>query len=99
MYEGAVMSTRPPAIATMNCHPAKLSVEPDGETSPTSRRTTVHRHTLPRPLVGTLDGPSKTIVVEPIQIPAGKPLPPAVTPEREPERSAPPPEREPVPAG
>ena len=56
------------------------------------------RHTAPRPLVGTLDGPSKTIVVEPIKVPAGKPLPPAVPPEREPERSAPVPEREPVPA-
>ena len=58
----------------------------------------MHRHTGSRPLVGSLDGPSKTIIVEPIQVPAGKPLPPAVAPEREPERSQPKPEREPVPA-
>ena len=62
------------------------------------RRRTVHGHTVSRPLVGTLDGPSKTIIVEPIQVPAGKPLPPAVAPEREGERSKPAREREPVPA-
>jgi hypothetical protein len=59
----------------------------------------MHRHTKPRKPVGTLDGPSKTITVEPIRVPVTQPVTPAVTPEREPERSAPTPEREPVPAG
>lgn len=57
----------------------------------------MHRYTAARPLVGTLDGPSKTITVEPIRVPAGKPLPPSVAPEREPDRSKPEPEREPAP--
>lgn len=83
----------------MQREPANLSVDSDGDTLPIPRRRTVHRHTVSRPPVGTLDGPSKTIIVEPIKIPAGKPLPPAVAPEREPERSKPAPDREPVPAG
>jgi hypothetical protein len=58
----------------------------------------MHRHNVSRPLVGSLDGPSKTIIVEPIQVPARGPLPPAVAPEQEPKRSEPAPEREPVPA-
>jgi hypothetical protein len=58
----------------------------------------VHRHNVSTPLVGSLDGPSKTIIVEPLRVPATQPLQPAVTPERDPERSEPPPEREPAPA-
>lgn len=58
----------------------------------------MHRPTKPRQPVGTLDGPSKTITVEPIRVPATQPATPAVTPEREPERSEPAPERDPVPA-
>jgi len=58
----------------------------------------MHRHTVSRPLVGSLDGPSKTIIVEPLQIPAGPPLPPATAPEREPERAQPKPDRQPAPA-
>ena len=54
-------------------------------------------HAASRPLVGTLDGPSKTITVEPIRVPAGKPLRPAVAPERKPDHSKPEPEREPAP--
>ena len=65
---------------------------------PTSRSITVHRPTEPRKLVGSLDGPSKTIIVEPLRVPAVAPQPPAVAPEREGEPSAPPPEREPTPA-
>lgn len=50
-----------------------------------------------RALVGSLDGPSKTIIVEPVRVPATAPLPPAVPPDRsEPEPSDP--ERERVPA-
>jgi len=69
---------------------------------PRSRRVqiqemTVHRHNVPSRLVGSLDGPSKTIVVEPLRIPATQPRQPAVAPEREPERSKPGPTREPVP--
>ena len=37
------------------------------------------------PLTGSLDGPSRTITVEPVETPAPAP-PPAVLPEREPER-------------
>lgn len=55
-------------------------------------------NTVSRPLVGSLDGPSRTIIVEPLRAPAIAPLPPAVAPEREPERSEPAPEREPTPA-
>jgi len=58
---------------------------------------TVHRHNVPARLVGSLDGPSKTIVVEPLRVPATRPLQPAVTPEPKPERSEPAPKREPVP--
>jgi hypothetical protein len=57
----------------------------------------VHRHTVPRQPVGTLDGPSKTITVEPLEVPATAPLPPAVPSEPAPERGDPPPRREPVP--
>jgi len=60
---------------------------------------TVHRYNLPARRVGTLDGPSRTIVVEPIRVPAKQPHQPAVAPEREPERPKPEPEREPVKAG
>jgi hypothetical protein len=62
---------------------------------------TVHRHNVPARLVGSLDGPSKTIVVEPLRVPATQPRQPAVAPEREPEReperSKPASAREPVP--
>ena len=54
----------------------------------------MHRHTVPRKLVGTLDGPSKTITVEPLQVPVTAPAEPAVVPEPVPERSDPVPERE-----
>jgi hypothetical protein len=56
----------------------------------------VHRQTVPRRLVGSLDGPSKTITVEPIRVPATAPAQPAVAPEPAPERREPVPEREPV---
>jgi hypothetical protein len=36
-------------------------------------------------LTGSLDGPSRTITVEPVETPAPAP-PPAIRPEREPER-------------
>jgi hypothetical protein len=58
----------------------------------------MHRPSKPRRPVGTLDGPSRTITVEPIQVPAKQPETPSVTPEPSepaPERD---PEREPVPA-
>jgi hypothetical protein len=58
----------------------------------------VHRHTVPRRPVGSLDGPSKTITVEPIRLPATQPARPAVSPEPAPERPEPSPERESVPA-
>jgi len=58
----------------------------------------VHRHTVPRQPVGSLDGPSKTITVEPLQIPATRPAQPAVAPEPAPDPAEPAPEREPVPA-
>jgi hypothetical protein len=58
----------------------------------------VPRNSRARGTVGSLDGPSKTIIVEPLRIPAAPPLPPPATPEREPERSKPVPEKEPVPA-
>jgi hypothetical protein len=58
----------------------------------------VHRHTVPRQPVGSLDGPSKTITVEPLQVPATQPALPTVAPEPDPERSEPAPQREPVPA-
>ena len=48
--------------------------------SPTPRRSRSH-------LTGSLDGPSRTITVEPVEIPATAP-PPEVRPEREPERPA-----------
>jgi hypothetical protein len=54
--------------------------------------------TRSRQPAGSLDGPSKTIIVEPLRVPAAPPLPAPVTPEREPERSKPAPEKEPVPA-
>jgi hypothetical protein len=58
----------------------------------------VHRHTVPRKPVGSLDGPSRTIIVEPLEVPATAPPPPAVTPEPTPERPDPAPQRETVPA-
>ena len=45
---------------------------------PTPRRSRSH-------LTGSLDGPSRTITVEPVETPTPAP-PPAVRPEREPER-------------
>jgi hypothetical protein len=45
---------------------------------PTPHRSRSH-------LTGSLDGPSRTITVEPVEIPAAPPLP-DVLPEREPER-------------
>jgi hypothetical protein len=54
----------------------------------------------PRPvrsrLTGSLDGPSRTITVEPVEAPMPAP-PPEIRPEREPERPAKP-SRPPVPA-
>ena len=54
----------------------------------------------PRPvrsqLTGSLDGPSRTIIVEPVEAPTPAP-PPEIRPEREPERPSKPP-RPPVPA-
>ena len=65
----------------------------------TEQENDVHRHTVSRRPVGSLDGPSKTITVEPIRVPATQPAQPAVSPEPAPERSEPSPEREePVPA-
>jgi hypothetical protein len=58
----------------------------------------VHRHTVPRKPVGSLDGPSKTITVEPLKVPTTVPSPPTVAPEPAPKRSDPAPKREPVPA-
>ena len=63
----------------------------------------MHGHTAPRRLVGSLDGPSRTFTVEPLQVPATQPAPPAVEPAPAhpgdmPERTAPAPERtEPAP--
>lgn len=57
----------------------------------------MRRDTVSLPLVGTLDGPSRTITVEPVRVPAAQPLQPAIAPERNPERTEPGPEREPVP--
>ena len=63
----------------------------------------MHGHTAPRRLVGSLDGPSRTFTVEPLQVPATHPAPPSVEPspagpEPAPERTAPEPERtEPAP--
>jgi len=65
---------------------------------PLVQRMIVHPHNLSGRLVGSLDGPSKTIVVEPLRVPATRPLLPAVAPEREPKRSEPAPERKPVPS-
>ena len=52
----------------------------------------------PRPtrLRGSLDGPSRTIIVEPVETPMPAP-PPEIRPEREPERPSKP-SRPPVPA-
>ncbi len=53
----------------------------------------------PRParrLRGSLDGPSRTITVEPVEVPAPAP-PPAIRPEREPDRPSTP-SRPPSPA-
>ena len=58
---------------------------------------TVHPHNVPTRLVGSLDGPSKTIIVEPLRVPATQPVQPVVAPERDPKRSEPGPEREPAP--
>jgi len=58
----------------------------------------VHRHNVAVRPVGSLDGPSKTIIVEPLRVPVTEPTTPAVAPESDPERSAPAPEREPAPA-
>ncbi len=58
----------------------------------------MERDTVSLPLVGSLDGPSKTIIVEPLRVPATQPRQPAVAPERDPERAEPGPEREPAPA-
>lgn len=56
----------------------------------------MHRHTVPRRPVGSLDGPSRTIIVEPVDVPATRPAQPAVAPERGPEPSEPTPQREPA---
>ena len=58
----------------------------------------MHRPEASVRLVGSLDGPSKTITVEPVVVPVTAPSPPAVTPEPPPERSKPAPERQPAPA-
>jgi len=56
----------------------------------------VHRHTVPRQPVGSLDGPSRTITVEPLRVPATQPAQPTVAPERQPEPGEPTPQREPA---
>jgi hypothetical protein len=56
-----------------------------------------HRKSGDRQLVGSLDGPSRTITVEPLRVPEAPQVPPAI-PEPAPERSDPAPEREPVPS-
>lgn len=53
----------------------------------------VRRHAIE----GSLPGPSRTITVEPIRVPAAPPVVPEVAPELPPERPEPRPEREPVP--
>jgi hypothetical protein len=62
----------------------------------TKQENDVHRDNLARRPVGTLDGPSKTITVEPIRVPVTAPPQPAVAPEPHPERSTPRPEKEPA---
>jgi len=46
-----------------------------------------HRASRERVLKGTLDGPSRTIEVEPVKLPAPAPNQPSSPPEREPERT------------
>jgi hypothetical protein len=58
----------------------------------------VHGHTAPRRVLGSLDGPSRTFTVEPLQVPATAPAPPMIEPSPAPERTEPSPERtEPAP--
>lgn len=54
--------------------------------------------TRPTGTSGTLPGPSRTITVEPIRIPASPREVPRIEPEHEPERREPDPKRDPVPA-
>lgn len=58
----------------------------------------MHRPTGSGLLVGSLDGPSKTITVEPVVVPVTAPAPPADTPDFPPECPEPAPERPPAPA-
>ncbi len=58
----------------------------------------MHGQTAPGRLVGSLDGPSRTFTVEPLQVPATAPAPPEIEPSPAPERTEPSPERtEPAP--
>jgi hypothetical protein len=43
---------------------------------------TVHRHNVPARLVGALDAPWKTIVVESLGVPATRPRQPALRPKK-----------------
>jgi hypothetical protein len=54
--------------------------------------------TRPRGVSGSLPGPSKTITVEPVRIPASPREVPRTAPPHEPERREPDPKREPVPS-
>lgn len=56
----------------------------------------MHQQTVSRQPVGSLDGPSRTITVEPLRVPATAPAPPEIAPEPAPGRSDPVPEREPA---
>jgi len=47
---------------------------------------------------GSLPGPSRTITVEPVRIPASPRVVPRTEPQHEPERREPDPKRDPVPA-
>ncbi len=58
-----------------------------------------HPTDIRRPAIsGTLPGPSRTITVEPIRIPASPREVPRIEPQHEPERREPSPKRDPVPA-
>lgn len=54
--------------------------------------------TRPKGVFGSLPGPSKTITVEPVRIPASPREVPRTEPPYEPERREPDPKREPVPS-
>jgi hypothetical protein len=51
-----------------------------------------------RTITGSLPGPSRTITVEPLRVPASPHEVPRTEPQHEPERCKPDPQREPVPS-